>query len=108
MKGDEELPRYRIVWTRLAQVRFREQQDRLAEVDYEQTALEWGEGIVVAVEQLQTFPMSGRIVPEISRSDIRELIYRKRFRVIYKVLDDTCYILSIRRGEKLITSLRSL
>jgi len=36
---------------------------------------------------LETFPYSGRIVPELNRSDIRELI-QGNYRIIYKIISE--------------------
>jgi addiction module RelE/StbE family toxin len=36
---------------------------------------------------LETFPFSGRIVPELNRTDIRELI-QGNYRIIYKIVSD--------------------
>ncbi len=38
-------------------------------------------------ELLKSFPEMGRIVPEINRPDIRELIY-KQYRIVYQVLNE--------------------
>ena len=39
--------------------------------------------IVAAVERLETFPESGRMVPERNQHDLREVVVR-RFRVVYR------------------------
>lgn len=42
--------------------------------------------IVTAVERLEQFPFSGRIVPEIGRSDVREVVFGS-YRVVYRISD---------------------
>lgn len=37
---------------------------------------------------LENHPRLGRMVPELGREDIRELIY-KQYRVVYRIVDDT-------------------
>lgn len=44
------------------------------------------EKIYYRVDQLRNFPLSGRRVPEVEDSDIRELIY-KNYRIVYHVQD---------------------
>lgn len=45
-------------------------------------------------------PKSCRVVPELNRSDIREIIFGN-YRVIYKVTDDI-HILTVRHGRQLL------
>lgn len=71
------------------------------------TALKWHDDIFDATEQLTDFPLSGRIVPEIGRREIRELILAP-YRIIYRTNADSCDVLSVRHGRRKITSMRSL
>ncbi len=48
---------------------------------------------------LKTYPNSGRIVPECNEIFIRELIY-KSYRIIYKIDNDSIYILTVISGYK--------
>ena len=51
----------------------------------------------------------GRIVPEINRQEIREIIVAQTTRVMYKVSRNSCDILSVRRTrERIGASLRNL
>lgn len=43
--------------------------------------------IFAAVERLERFPLSGRIVPEISQEEIREIIFGS-YRIVYLVTGD--------------------
>ena len=45
-------------------------------------------------EQLQTFPRSGRVVPEYERDDVRELI-EKPYRIIYRVREEQLDVLAV-------------
>lgn len=47
-----------------------------------------------AVERLENFPLSGRIVPEISQEDIREIIFGS-YRIVYLVSEDEINILTV-------------
>jgi addiction module RelE/StbE family toxin len=46
-------------------------------------------------------PLSGRIVPELAREDIRELI-ESNYRIVYQVLDDRLVILTVFEGHQLL------
>jgi plasmid stabilization system protein ParE len=41
--------------------------------------------VVDATERLALFPLLGRVVPELDREDIRELIFQN-FRIVYRVV----------------------
>ena len=45
-----------------------------------------GEGIINSVEQLRTFPKSGRIVPEANDECLREVLYSP-YRIVYELHD---------------------
>lgn len=98
----------KIKWTKRAQNRFREQQDYIAADNCHEVALTWGRRILDVVRDLDRFPLSGRIAPEIGRPEIRELIVDRHFRVIYKVRREFCDILSVRHTAFLIKSMKSL
>jgi len=55
--------------------------------------------IVAAVERLQQFPLSGRVVPERRSPSLREVIVG-RFRVVYRVSPGTVEIATVFRGEQ--------
>ena len=46
-------------------------------------------------------PLSGRIVPEFAREDIRELI-EGNYRIVYQVLDDRLVVLTVFEGHQLL------
>jgi toxin ParE1/3/4 len=58
--------------------------------------------ILAAVERLQAFPESGRIVPERSSPDIREVIVG-RFRVVYRRKAGAVEIATVFRGSRQFT-----
>jgi toxin ParE1/3/4 len=53
------------------------------------------------VEQLIDFPQSGRIVPELESTKYREILV-KNYRVIYTIIEDVVYILTIRHQLQLL------
>jgi toxin ParE1/3/4 len=57
------------------------------------------ERIVLAVDILGQFPLSGRIVPERAQDDLRELI-RPPYRIVYRVLADRLDIVTVFRSSR--------
>lgn len=70
--------------------------------DAPRTAKRFGQRLFQAVEPLERFPRSGRIVPELRREDIRE-IRLKRYRIVYQILDEeTLKVLTVYHGSRLL------
>lgn len=59
------------------------------------------QSIINKAEILEIFPNSGRIVPEINKTDLRELIHGN-YRIIYKVYDDKIDIITIYHSARLL------
>jgi len=57
--------------------------------------------IFQAVERLTLFPLSGRIVPEMGREDIREIILA-HYRIIYRVVSDEVEVLTVHHSARLL------
>jgi toxin ParE1/3/4 len=58
------------------------------------------DSILAVTEQLEHFPQSGRIVPEMRISTIRELIVMK-YRIIYQIISfDEISVLTVRHSAK--------
>ena len=58
--------------------------------------------IFKAVERLKDFPQSGRVVPELENPKYREILI-KNYRVIYSILEDVIYIITIRHQIQLLS-----
>ncbi len=58
------------------------------------------ERLFAAAERLQRFPESGRIVPELERTDIRELVVGS-YRIVYLLGTDVVHILTVFHGARL-------
>jgi toxin ParE1/3/4 len=54
--------------------------------DRHAAAASWREGLIDVAERIACYPESGRMVPEASSPEMREVIY-SNFRVIYLVVD---------------------
>jgi len=52
-------------------------------------------------EQIATFPLSGRMVPEYEAEDIREII-EKPYRIIYRIKPEQIDVLAVIHGAQLL------
>ena len=92
----------RIIWSPLAVERISEIADYIAQDNYN-ASIKWVDNIFKNIEQLNEFPESGRVVPEINREDIRELIY-SNYRIIYRIEKHVVSILTIRYMKQILPS----
>ncbi|MCA9686037.1 MAG: type II toxin-antitoxin system RelE/ParE family toxin [Myxococcales bacterium] len=70
-----------LVWTDRA-LEDLEEIDAYIAADDPIAAEQWVEGLLVTARRAGELPMSGRVVPELGREDIRELLKRTRLRVV--------------------------
>ena len=91
----------RIVWSPLAIERAYEAAKYIAR-DKPEAARSWLEGVFDAVDRLEAFPQSGRMVPEIGSPEYREIVYRRSHRIVYYVEKSTLRILTIRNFAQLL------
>ena len=59
--------------------------------------------LLEAVERLEHFPRSGRIVPELADPQLREVI-ESPYRIVYRLLDESVEILTVFRASRLLRS----
>jgi len=90
----------RIIWAPLAVERAAEIAEYISR-DNPTAAKNWIDTVFYKVEQLKSFPESGRIVPEINSKDFRELIYGN-YRIIYRIEKTQLSILTIRHGKQIL------
>ncbi|MEN8251557.1 MAG: type II toxin-antitoxin system RelE/ParE family toxin [Bacteroidota bacterium] len=83
-----------IIWSPLAVEQVRDIASYIA-LDKPSVAVQWAEKIFNSVERLSDFPDSGRIVPEIKRNEIREIV-QGNYRVIYKAKPTEILILVVK------------
>lgn len=91
----------KIVWSPLAIQRAYEAAAYIAG-DKPEAALRWLDGLFDAVDRLRRFPESGRIVPEIGLAEYREIVYRRAYRVVYRVETNRVSILTVRNFAQLL------
>ena len=90
----------KIQWSPLAIQRVSEIADYISR-DNPRAALDWVDCMFDRVQQLSSFPQSGRRVSEINRNDIREIIYGN-YRIIYRVASTVVSVLTVRHGRQLL------
>lgn len=90
----------KIIWSPLAIDRTTEIAEYIAQ-DNPTAATKWVENLFGKVQLLKSSPASGRIVPEIHRDDIRELIYGN-YRIIYRVERTKISVLTVRHGKQIL------
>ncbi len=56
-----------------------------------------------SVDRLEMFPHSGRVVPEINKQEIREVILGN-YRIVYRLREDEVEILTVHHGAQLLTA----
>jgi plasmid stabilization system protein ParE len=88
----------KLVWSPLALDRVEHIVNFIA-LDRPRAAQHWVDGLFDTVHTLAQFPEKGRVVPELGRADIRELIYQGH-RVIYRLEPTRIAILTVRHGRR--------
>jgi len=91
----------RVEWTEGAVADIEAIRDFIARDSQSYAALVAAE-LVLAVGQLRSFPDSGRIVPELRRPDLRELIHGS-YRIVYRVRSpERVEVLTVFHGARLL------
>ncbi len=91
-----------IIWSPLAMNRVSEIADYIAQ-DNIGASVKWIDELFKEVAQLNKFPESGRIVPEMDRYNIRELIFGN-YRIIYQIRTQEISILTVRHFKQILPS----
>lgn len=91
----------KIVWSPLAIDRAYEAAAYIAG-DKSEAALRWLDGSFEVTDRLELFPESGRVVPEIGLPEFREIVYRRAYRVIYRIEKSRVAILTVRNFAQLL------
>lgn len=59
----------------------------------------WAETLMETAGRASELPFSGRVVPELEREDIREVLKRS-YRIIYRILEDRVEVLAVIEGHR--------
>ncbi len=84
----------RIIWSPSARWDLLDLKDYLS-LDSPEIAKRFVASLLVAVEHLEEFPLSGRVVPEFDDEQLREII-RKPCRIVYRLNSDKSTIEIVR------------
>ena len=90
----------KVIWSRQSLERLSEIEDFIARDSLER-AERFVDYLIERCNSVSRNPQIGRIVPEISNPSIREII-AKKYRIIYKVQQDTIEILTVFEGHMLL------
>lgn len=90
----------KVHWTQKALSRLEEIEDYIA-TDSPARATRFISELIDQADQLSRFPESGRIVPEDEDQLRRELVH-DGYRIIYRIHNNSIYILSVFEGSRLI------
>jgi addiction module RelE/StbE family toxin len=90
-----------IEWTRRARRDVLEIGDFIAR-DKPRAAAVWVRRLIEAAERIALFPSSGRVVPEVDRSDIREVVI-EHYRIVYLVDSPRIVILTVFESHRLLS-----
>lgn len=93
----------RLIWTDLAIDDLKSIHDFIS-LDSKVYAKRLVSKILKKIEQLQLQPQSGRIVPEFSDENIRELI-EGNYRLVYKIIGDKIFIVRINHSARLLKTI---
>ncbi len=59
------------------------------------------ERIVAAVDRLEAFPLSGRLVPEVGDESLREVVYGN-YRIVYRLKPEAVEIVTVFHSARLL------
>ena len=92
-----------VKWSDHAMIRMREQTRYIAEQSGStEIAWKWATDVFTAADDLARFPKMGHPLPELPDTPYLEIIVRKFYRVIYRVVGETSFIVTVRRTSMLI------
>ncbi len=88
----------KVVWTEQALYRLQEIEDYISR-DSPHTAVRWIDRLIARGEDLAAFPASGRKVPELNSSKIREVLVGT-YRIVYRLKPQRIEILTVFEGHR--------
>ena len=90
----------RVIWTRGA-VEDVEAVNAYVARDSVRYATLLAERIVAAVDRLETFPESGRVVPEVGDASLREIIHGA-YRIVYRIQAESVAVVTVHHAAQLL------
>jgi len=90
----------KLFWTKEALLRLQEIEEYISR-DNPVVAMEFVDKLISVAETIINYPEKGRIVPELSLENIRELVH-KNYRIVYLVKKSSVDILTVFEGHQLL------
>jgi len=90
----------KIVWTKEALLRLREIDEYISR-DNPVAATKFVDHLISVAETIVENPKKGRVVPELSLENIREILY-KGYRLVYLVKKNSVEVLTVFEGHRLL------
>jgi len=90
----------KLLWTKESLARLEEIEEYIA-ADNPRAALAFIDKIISLAESLSENPEKGRMVPELSITQIREILY-KNYRIVYLLKKNSIEILTVFEGHRLL------
>lgn len=90
----------RVIWTQEALGRLSDIENLISK-DSTQRVMKFVNYLIERGESVSENVRIGRVVPEISNPDIREII-AKKYRIVYRIKEKTIEILTVFEGHKLL------
>ena len=92
----------KVLWTKNAKIQLQNVEEFIAN-DNPSGAIDFTDELIDLAETLAEYPEKGRVVPELSHSNIRELL-NKNYRIVYLIKKDRVEILTLFEGHRLLKS----
>jgi toxin ParE1/3/4 len=89
----------KVEWSARAQQEVTDIAQHKAQFDSE-AAFGWVNRIYDASYEPERFPEMGRMIPELQNPALREIIFEKQYRMMYRVTAETIEILAVRHGRQ--------
>ena len=90
----------KIYWTKESLLNIQEIEEFIS-LDNPNAAIKFTDKLISLAEALIDFPNKGRIVPELSIDQIREILH-KNYRIVYLIKKNSIDILTVFEGHKLL------
>lgn len=87
-----------LIWTERSAADL-EEIDAYIAADDPIAAARWVRKLVATAQRASQLPHSGRVVPELERNDVREVLERS-YRIIYQIFEDRVEVLTVIEGHR--------
>ncbi len=92
----------KIVWSKESLQQLIEIENYISR-DNPERAVQFINRLIDRAEKIKDYPYKGRVVPEFSINEIRE-VFEKNYRIVYRISEKQIEILTVFEGHKLLKS----